>query len=322
LRGICTPLLILVTLAFSCSKPDEPSHDLLGDAGRLLDPDTSVLLVASIPEFADSEAYRHVEAELMEVDGMADVVEQLGKPLSEAVERVVVAMTPAEAGEGRPHESSLHVVLETSLDDGFLHGVMSGADHGFEVEMVGETAVWVHHEPDVSVALVQFPDGYLGFGHADAVRAMVEREGRGSGGLPSNAETLKVVGEMADGAMAWGVGRVDDAIAAGLPDEAGDVSGLRYGIMAATRDAAGDTILNARAIAKSAGQAQDVEDRVQLLLGLGALSNDMDPVLSDVLASLSVRRSENVLDLRVVIGPEFMKSLLGSGDMPLLRDRH
>jgi hypothetical protein len=321
-RSVGAPLLILLALMFACAKPEEATDDLLGRTRAFLDPSTSVLLVASVPELAGTEAYRHVEAELMDVDGMADVVEQLGKPLSEAVQRVVIAMAPAEADEGRPHESSLHVVIETSLDDGFLHRVMTRADNDFESEMVGDTAIWMHHEPDVSVALAQFEDGRLGFGHVDAVRAMTERAASGSGGLSANAETLKAVGDMADGAMAWGVGRIDEAVAAGLPAEAGDVSGLRYGIVAATRDAAGDTIVNARAIAASAGKAQDVEDRIQVFLGLGALADGLDPILSDVLASLSVRRADNVLDLRVVITPEFMSSVLGSGDMPLFRDRH
>lgn len=320
LLALSASWLLLVALLAGCSTPDEPTVDLLGSARPFLHPDTAALVVANIPELTHTAAYKRVEADLLAVDGMSSVVEELHTPIDKAVKRVVVAMAPAKAREYRPHETSLHVVLETSLDDEFLLRVMTRPGGEFVTETVGDTLMWVRRQGDTPVALTQFADGYLGFGHADAVRAMIKRVAKGSGGLAADSELLAMVGEMPDGVMAWAAVRADAGIADRLPDQAGALSGLRYAVVSGTRDAAGDTILSARAIAKSPADAQDIEGKLQLLTGLGALSRDLDPDLGDFLASLSLRRDGAVVSLRAVLTPEFIATLLDQGDMPFLGD--
>jgi hypothetical protein len=52
---------------------------------------------------------------------------------------------------------------------------------------------------------------------------------------------------------------------------------------------------------------------------MGALSDDMDPDLADLLASLSVRRQGDAVNLRVALSADFITALFGDGDL-LSRD--
>jgi|SaaInl4_135m_RNA_FD_contig_61_639326_length_6761_multi_5_in_0_out_0_2 hypothetical protein len=316
-RFVLAPLFVLVTILAACSKPTDADVDLLGELRVFLSPDTVNLFVVDVGAFADTEAFRKIEAELRATEGIGEVIDELGVPLSDVAKRAAFAMADPEEGGG--HSTSVHVAIETTLDDGFLQRVMSEAGDGFEAEVVDGVTMWVHTDADVTVALVQFPGGYLGFGHADAVRAMVQRAVAGSGGLAQDARPLLLARDLAAGAIAWGVVRAHPLMTAQLPDVAGDLSGLEHGVVALTQDAAGDTIVEARAITKSAQDAQDMEGRIQLIAGMGALSDDLDPDIADVLASLSVGRQGDTVSLRAVLTSEFITSLFG-GAAPFHRD--
>ena len=132
-----------------------------------------------------------------------------------------------------------------------------------------------------------------------------------SGGLAADAAPLQLARELAEGAIAWGVVRAHPRMIAELPAAAGDLSALEHVVLAVTRDEAGDTIVDARAITDSPQGAQDMEGRIQLVAGMGALSDDMDPDLADVLASLSVRREGTTISLRAVLPSEVITSLFG-----------
>ena len=301
-RFLVALLCAAVVVFAACSNSKEAEADLLGDLRVFVSPDAANLFFVEVAAFADTEPFRKVEAELRAADGMGEVIEQLGAPLGEVAKRAVFAM--ANPGPDGRHGTLVHVVIETSLDDGFLQRVMSSYDHDFESESVDGVTMWVQRDAGIAVALAQYPGGYLGFGHADAVRGVTQRAVAGSGGLAKDAEPLRLARELATGAVAWGVVRAHPRVTAGLPDEAGDLSSVEHGVVAA-----GDTVVEARAVTKSAQDAQDIEARFQLVAGMGALSEDLDSDLADVLASLSVGRQGETVSMRAVLSQELIASL-------------
>ncbi len=319
-RRVIVPLLLLASVLTACSKSPASGSDLLGDVARFLDPATSVLVVCNADQMRNTGLYRWIETDLQDVDGLSEAADEFDGPIAQAVKRVVIAVAPGGTAQERNDEDSHHVVIETSLDDDFLRRVMVRSGGAFVSEAVGETTVWRHVDSDQPVALAQFDDGYIAFGHLLAVRAMVARVSDRGGGLSPDSETLAVVGEMAEGVMAWGVVHMDEAVAAEIPDAAGDLRAIQHVVVAATPDAAGDTIVTARATAKSPADAQQVEGKLQLAAGLGALARDLSPDIADFLLSLSVRRDGAVVTVRAVLTHEFVSSMLDADDIPFIRD--
>jgi hypothetical protein len=294
-------------------RPREEGHDR---ALRLLPKETDTLLVVRPAAFADTDAFRKVEQQLMDTEGVGEVLRESDVRLGRDVENLYLALYAAPRPSSDGGSAHFTALLHTRLDDGVLGRVLERSRHSFRSEQVAGVPVWVSGDETEPVAVASLPKGFIGLGPVDAVRAMAHRARNHAAGLDRSAPLLRDAGALEWDSPVWGVARMSGALAGRaranpMTQGFGAVHTLSWTARYGPEEGLS---VRVSGVCASEADALRIKTNAETLLALATLAENLDPALGRVMQSASVRVEKNAAVLRVTVPPDVLSEWAETAD--------
>ncbi len=275
--GVVTGLVVYLTGGFSAvssaraATPAELSY---------VPDDASVVAYANVREVMLSELRGRLQEHRPEGgSGHRDFLERTGIDIETDIDHVVACMLPEDDPEGDQSEG--FVLARGRFDDVRLETL--AREFGGVAEEYRGTRVIAHD--DQTLAFLE--PGLLLIGERSAARRAIDTAADGQD-VTANAEMMRLVGEVALGSDAWGVGQIDSLTAqAQLPAEVADqLPAVRWFSASGHVNGGIDGVL--RAEARDDQAAEDLREVVRGFLALARLQTNGGPELQTMLRSLQL----------------------------------